>query len=520
MKRRTKSKTSYKYNLKIYWEILRNYKGLAFILISAILILELTRIADKWIFKELIDKGALYLANELSRPFLVEALIGIALAFASLLVIKLIFKFVEQTFLAKLDVNLMRDIKRKFFNHLIHLSYEFHATHKKGSLISRLIRGSSAIERLTDVFTFNAIPTIAELIFVIVTVVYLDKLSALVMFIVFVLFISYSLFIAKKQQPAHEAANEAEDYEKGIISDVFTNVDSIKYFGKEENIKNRFKKISESTKLKVLKAWYYFRWLDTGHTLTIGIGTILVIYFPLMQFLDGNITLGSLTYIYTVYTQLISSLFGFVHGIREFTRSMVDFDDLFQYNKIHNDIKDPPHAKELKIKHGEIEFKDITFKYKNRNILSNFNLKISANTKVALVGPSGAGKSTIIRLLYRLYDINKGQILIDKNNIKNFKQESVRSELSIVPQEAILFDDTIYNNIAFSRPNATRDEVFQAMKFAQLDKVIKNFPNKENTIVGERGIKLSGGEKQRVSIARAILADKKVLVLDEATSSL
>jgi ATP-binding cassette subfamily B protein len=174
----------------------------------------------------------------------------------------------------------------------------------------------------------------------------------------------------------------------------------------------------------------------------------------------------------------------------------------------------------MDITDGEVEFKDVSFNYGKRKIFENFNLKIPKNSKIALVGHSGSGKTTLIKLLYRFYDINSGQILIDEKDIRDFKQDSLRSEMSIVPQECILFDDTIYKNILFSNPSASREEVMQAIKFAQLDKVIERFTKKEDTIVGERGIKLSGGEKQRVSIARAILANKRILILDEATSAL
>ena len=207
-------------------------------------------------------------------------------------------------------------------------------------------------------------------------------------------------------------------------------------------------------------------------------------------------------------------------SLRGYNRSIADFHDLFQYGKVENDIKDKPNAEKLEIKEGSIEFKKVSFRYHQNGLFSNFNLKIPKNKKVALVGHSGSGKSTLVKLLYRLYDLEKGEIKIDNINIANIKQESLRSELSIVPQECILFDDTIYNNILFSNPKASKSDVMKAIKFAQLDKVIANFPKKENTIVGERGVKLSGGEKQRVSIARAILANKKILVLDEATSSL
>ncbi len=210
----------------------------------------------------------------------------------------------------------------------------------------------------------------------------------------------------------------------------------------------------------------------------------------------------------------------FVHGIRNYYRAMADFQDLFQYGKIKNEIIDKPNAKPLKVRQGTIELKNIDFSYGERNIFKNFSLKIEKNEKIALVGHSGCGKTTLIKLINRLYDVESGQILIDNQDIKNFKQESIRGETGIVPQEAILFDDTLYNNIKFANLKASNKEIKNAIRFAQLDKVIENFPKKENTIVGERGVRLSGGEKQRVSVARAILANKKILVLDEATSSL
>jgi len=183
-------------------------------------------------------------------------------------------------------------------------------------------------------------------------------------------------------------------------------------------------------------------------------------------------------------------------------------------------VKDKKNAPILQIKDGTIEFEKITFKYGQRKIFEDFTLKIPKNHKIALVGHSGSGKSTLVKLLYRLYDLDSGTIRVDGSDIRDVQQEPLRAEMSVVPQECVLFDDTIYNNIVFSKPDAIRDEVEKAIKFAQLDKIIQEFPKKEETIVGERGVKLSGGEKQRVSIARAILANKKILVLDEATSSL
>ena len=352
------------------------------------------------------------------------------------------------------------------------------------------------------------------------SLIYFDLLSAIIILVTMVLFIGYSLIVQSVQQKANLKENLTEDIEKGNMADFFTNVDSIKYFGKENDIKQKYVNLTESTRKAALKSWDFWKWIDTGQGVILGIGTFLLIYFPMIKFLNGEMTLGTVVFIYTVFGNLMGPLYGFVSGVRGFYRQMADFQSLFEYNKIENDIKDKPDAKKLKIKEGNIEFRNVSFNYHERMLFNQLNLKIDKNKKIALVGHSGSGKTTLVKLLYRFYDIDSVNILVDGEDIRDFKQESLRGELSIVPQDCVLFDDTIYNNIAFANPRASREEVLKAIKFAQLDKVIKDFPYGENTVVGERGVKLSGGEKQRVSIARAILANKKVLILDEATSSL
>jgi ATP-binding cassette subfamily B protein len=328
------------------------------------------------------------------------------------------------------------------------------------------------------------------------------------------------MYFQRVQEPSSLIANKNEDIEKGNIADIFTNIDSIKYFGKESFIKKRFHNLANKTRAAFLKNWNYYNITNAVQRAILGTGSFLIIYFCVIKLLNGQMSIGTLVFINSVYLQLLGPLYGLVNGIRGFYRSMADFQDLFEYGKIQPEIKDKEGAKGLEIKHGEIEFKDVTFNYGNRKIFRDFNLKVPKEKKIALVGHSGSGKTTLVKLLYRLYDINGGAILIDGKDIRDIKHESLRSEMSVVPQECILFDATVYDNILFSRPDATRKEVMDAIKFAQLDRIIQKFPKKELTIVGERGVKLSGGEKQRVSIARAILANKKILVLDEATSAL
>ena len=515
-----KRKIDFKYNFKIYFNLLKRYKFLFLGTLLVILIVESTYLVDKLLFKILVDRGTEFVNETLELSGFIEILLMIVVVFGFILVVRSVGNLLKIHLVNRLDSGIMYDLGRMFFNHLIQLSYKFHTSSKTGSLISRLIRGTRGVERMTDLLVFNLSPLIFQLIIVTGSLFYFSIEPAIVVLCTVVLFIGYSLFINHIQQGANLRVNEREDIEKANVSDVFTNIDSIKYFGKESKIRNRYARLSKKTKNARLRHWNYYRWLDFGHTLIIGVGTLLLMYFPIVQFLEGELTLGTLVFIFTVYGNLMGPLFSFVWGVRNFYGSMADFEDLFQYGKVENDIKDKKNARELKVKQGTIEFRNVSFKYKKRKIFSNFNLKINKNKKVAFVGSSGSGKTTLVKLLYRLYDVDEGEILIDGKNIKNFEQESLRGELSIVPQECVLFDDTIYTNILFSNPQASREDVLKAMKFAQLDKVVKEFPSGDKTIVGERGVKLSGGEKQRVSIARAILADKKILVLDEATSAL
>ena len=511
----------FRYNLKIYWSFLRNYKG-PFILITIILLInELLNLIQNLLFKKVVDSSTAYGSKSLTLEIFTSILITIAIIYLINTLIKVIIKWYTAHIQNKLEGFLIKDLKQRFFNRIITLSHSFHISHKTGALISRINRGSSAMERMTDFLIYNVFPVIFQIIITGISLIYLDKMSALIISIIMAIFVVYTFYLQQIQRKQNQIVNRAEDIEKANLSDIMTNIDSIKYFGKEEMIKQKYRCLTQKTQNELMKLWNYGRWMGSIQNLIVWLGTFFLIFFSVRNYIKGNITLGTLTYTYSVYGSFMwGYISSFMNGIRGYYRAMVDFHELFQYGKIEQEVKDCPGAKPINIKEGKIDFKNVSFRYHNKKVLDNFNLSIKPGEKVAIVGHSGSGKTTIVKLLYRFYDIDTGSILIDGKDIREIKQESLRSELSIVPQECVLFDDTIYNNILFSNNKSNKQEVLNAIKFAQLDKTIRNFPKKENTIVGERGVKLSGGEKQRVSIARALLANKRIIVLDEATSSL
>ncbi len=509
-----------KYIFSEYWGFLKNYKLLLALTFLFVIIHEVKQIADKFVLKLVMDKAELFIDGTIALNIFLKFLLVLGLVFLGLLFTSIVSNWLRLHFLNRLDAKMIFDLKQRYFNHILSLDHKFFTSHKTGSLISRLTRGSGAMERINDALMFEFSPLIVQAIALVATLIYLDLASALAISAILGIFLIFSIYNQKQIDVLNRDANTTEDIEKANVADIFTNVDSIKYFGKEDSISNKYKRLSAETKNKTLLAWDAWRKVSAGQSLILGSGTLILMILAFKKFINGEMSIGTLTFIYTTYISIMGPLFGFMHGVRMFSKSLTDFEDLFNYRKIEPEIKDNPNAKKIEVSKGNVKFENVSFKYGNRKIFDNFSLDIPSGKKIALVGHSGSGKTTLVKLLYRLYDLDSGSISIDGQDVRDVKYKSLRSEMSIVPQECVLFDDTIYNNIAFSNPGATRNEVFRAIKFAQLDKIIDKFPNKEKTIVGERGVKLSGGEKQRVSIARAILADKKILVLDEATSAL
>ena len=503
-----------------FWQFTRPHSLLFVFMIAMIAIYEATVVLERWFIALVADGAASYIAGTTTGYALREALFWIAIAFIIASIISAFSRYIKNSLLSELELRMAVDLKRTFFNHILRLSHRFHASHKSGTLIARLSRGSSALEYLMDIVAFSFTPLIMQAAFTVGILFALDISFAVTLIATMIVFVGYSWLLAEVLKTRREQSNERDDEEKATVADTFTNAETIKYFGKESFAFSRYMHKVDASRKARWREWITYGYIDFGHVIILAAGLIALIALSIRSVLAGTAGVGELTFVYTAYLGLIAPMNGFVRGIRESARSGTDFASLIHYLSEHNDIDDMKDAKPLVITKGAIEFRTVTFKYKQRTIIDELTLQVKPGEKIALVGSSGAGKSTIVKLLYRFYDPQQGTIRVDGRDIKTAPQEQYRAELAIVPQEGVLFDDTLYNNILFSRPDANEKEVLTAMRLAQLTIIVKRLPEGHHTVVGERGVKLSGGERQRVAIARAILANTKILVLDEATSSL
>lgn len=517
------------YNLRVLWKYIGKYKLLVFLLIGIVLALELANFFDNFIFKFLVDKATAFSKGLVGMQDFIQFLALMVMLFLLVKgVVGSVLWWGKMRLLNRLEAGVLNELERDAFWHILNLSYRYHLNKKTGSLISQFTRGVSKTEGLMDTFLFNFIPTIFEVAISLGVIAYFDKITAIIFGLTVVAYLVNGVYFTHKQKIPQSEANYREDVLKQNLSDIFTNIETVKYFGKEKKTGGYFSNLAVLLKKARLRFWNIFAWQTAMESFILAIGIALIFWFSFSSFVKGELTLGSIALIYSALWKIIPYLFSFMHGYRQFIRNSVDVSALFKTFKEKNEVADVPEAKKLEVEEGEIQFEKVSFAYPTKErikgreggILKDFELRIKKNSKIALVGPSGGGKTTVIKLLYRLFDLGEGRILIDGQDISQVTQQSLRNSMSIVPQEPILFDNTIYFNVAYANPRASRKQIEKAIRFAQLDKFIESLPYKEKTIVGERGVKLSGGEKQRVSIARAILADKKILILDEATSSL
>ncbi|NBV83760.1 ABC transporter ATP-binding protein/permease, partial [bacterium] len=422
----------------------------------------------------------------------------------------------------KVEQNAVREVALSIFSHLHRLSLRFHLERQTGG-ISRIIeRGVQGIQNLLSFSLFNVLPTLVEIALVCgVLLVRYNIWFALVTGVTIIIYIGFTLVVSERRVNIRMSMNSADNEANTKAIDSLINYETVKYFNNEAHENRRYDKALKKYEASAIRAQTSLTYLNIGQGIIISTGLGLVMLMAAIGVKNGTNTVGDFVLVNTFLIQLYVPLnfLGFVY--RTIKQSLVDMAAMFVMLDVVPEVRNAPNAGPLDASKGEIEFKDVNFAYDERRpVLKGVSFQVPAGTSVAIVGPSGSGKSTLTRLLYRFYDISAGQILIDGQSISDVTQESLRRAIGIVPQDTVLFNDTILYNIRYGRSDATDDEVIEAAKLAQIHDFISRLPDRYETIVGERGLKLSGGEKQRVAIARTILKNPSILIFDEATSAL
>ncbi|HVU21160.1 MAG TPA: ABC transporter ATP-binding protein/permease [Rhizomicrobium sp.] len=423
---------------------------------------------------------------------------------------------------AKVQYHAMREVAVSTFAHVHTLSLRFHLERKTGGLSRVIERGTKGIDTLLSFALFSIFPTIVLLLFyAIILFIKLNLTIALVTVAMVVAYVWFTFAITRWRIQFRRDMNQSDQDANTKAVDSLLNYETVKYFNNEKHETRRFDKSMEKYSRASIQAQISLSVLNTGQALIMAIGLGSVMALAAMGIKAGQFSVGTLVAANAILVQLYIplNLLGTVY--REITQALVDMEAMFRLLNQPREVRDKPGAPPLVVTRGEIRFDNVVFSYEpERTVLKGISFTVPAGKTVAVVGPSGAGKSTISRILYRFYDIKSGSVTIDGQDIRDVTQESLRAVIGIVPQDTVLFNDTVRYNIAYGRIGATEAEIKDAARYAQIDKFITELPLGYDAMVGERGLKLSGGEKQRVAIARTILKNPPILLLDEATSAL
>lgn len=448
--------------------------------------------------------------------------VGLTVAYGLSRIISSGFQQLRDGIFAKVAQRALRHLALETFNHIHRLSMRYHITRKTGGLSRIIERGVKGVEFLLRFMLFSVGPLILELILVgVIFAVMLDLRYFLVVLVTIALYVWFTLAVTEWRVKLRRQMNDQDTEANQKAIDSLLNFETVKYFGAEAREAARYDAAMAGYERLAIKTTLSLSFLNFGQALLITLGLIGVMVMAAIEVERGSLTVGQFVMVNAYMIQLTMPLNFLGTVYREIRQALVDMSEMFDLLEQPAEIIDAAGAKPLAVSGGRIEIQDVKFGYNpDRPILRGVSLDVAPGQNVAIVGPSGSGKSTIARLLFRFYDVTGGGIFIDGQDIRSVTQNSLHAAIGVVPQDTVLFNDTIYYNIAYGSGDATQDQVITAAKSAQIHDFIMSLPEGYDTQVGERGLKLSGGEKQRVGIARTLLKNPPILILDEATSAL
>jgi ABC-type transport system involved in Fe-S cluster assembly fused permease/ATPase subunit len=505
--------------LKTLFPYLWAYKWRVLLALIFLVSAKLANVGVPLVLKALVDH--MTIAPNSPQALLVLP-IGILIAYGVLRLCTTLFTELREFVFAKVTQRAVRTIALKVFRHLHALSLRFHLNRQTGGMTRDIERGTRGISSLVSYTLFSILPTLVEIALVIgYLVLNYDIWFAAITFVALIVYIAYTVIVTEWRTNFRRTMNDLDSKANIKAIDSLINYETVKYFGNEDYEARRYDHSLQNWETAAVKSQTSLSILNTGQSLIIAVAVTLILWRATQGVVDGTMTLGDLVLVNAFMIQLYIPLnfLGVIY--REIKQSLADTDRLFTLLDQHREVADASNAKPLAVKGAEVRFAHVDFSYEpKRQILFDVDFTIPAGGTTAVVGHSGSGKSTLSRLLFRFYDINSGSITIDGQDLRDITQVSLRSAIGIVPQDTVLFNDTIGYNIAYGKPGASKEEIIAAAKSAYIHDFIESLPDGYASMVGERGLKLSGGEKQRVAIARTLLKNPSILIFDEATSAL